>query len=220
MTSTEKKLVIEKLMRFAHEANSKYFNGQVKLWEIEFKTSAKMVNSLGLYKVMRHTAKQSITISEVILNDMAEWKNTIVHEMVHALQYQKGLGLGHGASFKAKAAEIFKIDPKMIITAKCKNEKVSNLIAAKKQEKIANSNQFLLKRPNGTYGFMKNLNKFEIDILVKNKFQVFYNPRPIARVQHYMNIDSCLNARYSYDHRILSKVIPELFENVKLIHKE
>jgi hypothetical protein len=219
MTVKEKKVVVENLMKFAHQANSKYFNGKINLNQIEFKTSARMVNTLGLYKVIRSSKKQSITLSELIINDKAEWTNTLVHEMVHAYQYQGGHDLGHGLTFKRKAAEIFNIDPKMIITAKCRNEKVSNLITAKKQARIANEDQFMLKRPNGTYGFMKNLNKAQIELLVKNKFEIYYNPRPVARVQHYRDLKSCLNARYSYDHRILSTLLPELFENIKLAYK-
>lgn len=211
MTQKEKATAINNIMKYAHSANSKYFNGRVNLKSIEFKLSARMINVLGLYRVKAN--QQSITLSHVVLKDEYEWRNTVTHELVHAWQYQTGKTLSHGHDFKSKAAEIFKIDPNMIITSKARNEKISNLITSKKLERAKNSHQYLLKRPNGSYGFMKNLDNGDVKALYQNKFEVFRIKSAIARVQHYQSLKSCFNAAYSYDKTVLNRVYPTLFKN-------
>ena len=200
MTAKQKKDWINEVAKYATSANSKYFGGKVRLNEIEFKLSARMVNCLGLYKVK--AGKQSITLNCMVLNDIDEWRNTVTHELVHAFQYQTGLPLDHGSSFRTilhRRDRIFK------------NEKISNLISAKKMERVKKHNQYLLKRPNGTYGFMKNLDSGDVRALYQNKFEVFKIKNPVPKVQHYQNLRSCFNANYSYDKKVLDKVYPTLF---------
>ncbi len=106
---------LETIKDFARETNKKYFDGALKIRDIEFKISNRMVSVLGNFQVRRN-GQQEIRLSEVILVDPKEWHNCLVHELVHAWQYQKQFRLGHGSSFKLMASRIRKVDPKMNIT--------------------------------------------------------------------------------------------------------
>jgi len=127
---------LQTIKDYAYEANKKYFDGALRLRDIDFQISNRMISVLGQFAVSRN-GEQKIKLSSIILSDPKEWHNTLVHELVHAWQYQKKFQLGHGGSFKLMASRIRKVDPKMNITTTAKKVggEVKQAIAAKRAQR-------------------------------------------------------------------------------------
>lgn len=91
-----------------HQAyNASFFDGA--LGDIEIRISHKMRRRLGQYTAASpagEPAEISISRSHIRRHCWTDVLQTLLHEMVHQWQAERGYGLGHGRSFRDKAREV------------------------------------------------------------------------------------------------------------------
>jgi hypothetical protein len=200
-------MVTENTLRmFAKEANSKYFNDELNISVISFEISGRMVRALGLYTVKNPTTRpvQSIKISKICIS-VNDWKNTMVHELVHAWQFQTGKPLDHGYYFKAKSDLIRRIDPKMIITTVCKDPMVGEAIRAARTGKVGSIIKWMITSANGQQvHFLRSVDKLGFRTLAARGFRVYKLTTPVSKVSAKQNINSLINSRTHYSRSIIA----------------
>lgn len=98
--------LIGELARRHDEYNRQFFDG--RLSRIAIRVSGRMRSRLGQYTVAGGGADAEITISRshIRRHGWSEALHTLLHEMVHQWQAERGMALDHGAAFRAKAREI------------------------------------------------------------------------------------------------------------------
>jgi hypothetical protein len=79
-----------------------------RLAEIPFRLSGRMRSRLGELLLDERRRAREIAISRRHIRRDGWWEveQTLLHEMVHQWQAEEGLGVDHGASFRAKAREV------------------------------------------------------------------------------------------------------------------
>ena len=103
------KTVIDMITERANKMNEKFFDNELDISNIIFIVSKRMTSSLGSYRreySHNKLIRQYIKISNRIIEGSEEWKNTLLHELIHAWQELKGYTDSHGKSFKRKAYQI------------------------------------------------------------------------------------------------------------------
>jgi len=98
--------VIARLQLAHAEYNSSLFAGE--LGEIRMRISRRMKHRLGHYMAAGSGQSAEIALSQKHL-DSDPWDDvlhTLVHEMVHQWQDQRGMALDHGRGFRAKARAV------------------------------------------------------------------------------------------------------------------
>lgn len=98
--------VLAALSRAHDEYNRRYFGGV--LLPIAISVSRRMRSRLGQYTVATVHAAPEIAISRshIRRDPWAEVLHTLLHEMVHQWQAERGLPLDHGRAFRDKAREL------------------------------------------------------------------------------------------------------------------
>lgn len=98
--------VLADLSRAHDEYNRRYFGGQLE--SIAISVSRRMRSRLGQYTVATDGVAPEITISRshIRRDAWAEVLHTLLHEMVHQWQAERGLPLDHGRAFRDKAREL------------------------------------------------------------------------------------------------------------------
>lgn len=94
-------------LQVAHaDYNATLFDGE--LTPIRMRISRRMKNRLGHYMVAggSQAAEIAVSLRHVERDPWDDVLHTLVHEMVHQWQDQRGMGLDHGPTFRAKAREI------------------------------------------------------------------------------------------------------------------
>lgn len=103
--------VLRELRRMHGYLNDLHFGGELQL--LPFRISDRMRTRLGELTVDTRTHEAveiALSRRHLMRDDWQEVEHTVLHEMIHQWQAERGLAVNHGASFKAKAAEIG-IDP-------------------------------------------------------------------------------------------------------------
>ena len=91
----------------AHEAyNDRYFDGSLR--QVSIAVSRRMRSRLGQYTVEGDGVQPEIAISRshIRREPWTEVLHTLLHEMVHQWQAERGLPLDHGRAFRDKAREL------------------------------------------------------------------------------------------------------------------
>ena len=98
--------VLAELSRAHDEYNRRYFGGQLQC--IAISVSRRMRSRLGQYTVAIDGVKSEIAISRshIRRDPWVEVLHTLLHEMVHQWQAERGLPLDHGRAFRDKAREL------------------------------------------------------------------------------------------------------------------
>lgn len=191
------------IKKYATKANKTFFNDSLDLNAIQFKTSTSMTRTLGYFKVSN--GRQSITLSSLLFNQKEEWITTLVHELVHAWQFQSGKPLDHGWSFKQKAREIHSIAPEVVITRTRTSEYIAKAVSDRYQE--FGHKQYAISKE-GRVWFLRNLQGPELTTLRANGYVVAVASKPSA-VRNCKNLRSLLTAKYYYAASILNELSVE-----------
>lgn len=98
--------VVAELSRAHDEFNRRYFGGQLQ--PIAISVSRRMRSRLGQYTVATDGVAPEITIGRrhIRRDPWTEVLHTLLHEMVHQWQAERGLPLDHGRAFRDKAREL------------------------------------------------------------------------------------------------------------------
>lgn len=97
----------DRLARLFQDLNARHFEG--RLPALPIRLSARMRRRLGQLSLARATGRPyEIVIGRrhLELHGWGEVAHTLLHEMVHLWQWQSGLPINHGASFRARAREV------------------------------------------------------------------------------------------------------------------
>ncbi len=103
--STDQPLIAE-LERLHRQLNHECFSGELET--IPLRLSHRMRTRLGEFTLAGGGAETEITISRwhVARDGRDEVRCTLLHEMVHQWQAERGLPVDHGPAFRAKAREL------------------------------------------------------------------------------------------------------------------
>jgi hypothetical protein len=98
--------LVAELRRLHRSYNREQFDG--KLRDIQIRVSRRMRSRLGHYTRADEFGPPEIAISRrhIRRDGWEEAGHTLLHEMVHQWQDEQGLGLNHGAQFRAKARAV------------------------------------------------------------------------------------------------------------------
>ncbi len=98
--------LLAELSRAHDEYNRRYFGGL--LHPIAISVSRRMRSRLGQYTVATRDVEPEIAISRshIRRDPWGEVLHTLLHEMVHQWQAERGLPLDHGRAFRDKAREL------------------------------------------------------------------------------------------------------------------
>lgn len=97
----------EKLTRFHAEYNAQYFGGELR--GLQVRVSRRMRARLGHYTVATPAGDPpeiAISRRHIRRDGWTEALQTLLHEMVHQWQDERGLAIDHGSTFRAKAREV------------------------------------------------------------------------------------------------------------------
>jgi hypothetical protein len=201
-------VTVKDIVDYAKESNELYFGGELDLRSIRFSISNRMTRAMGKFSYS-HRQGQQIKVSSLLSGITDEWKNTVVHELVHAWQYQSGLKLDHGYSFKKKAAEIARISNRQMIITRCgDNEEVREVARDRRSEKMITGGvrQYMFIKKNGRVLFLRNADSFAIKREKAYGAQVFVNDSEIwAPVSHAKNYLYLQMARRYYPKSVVAK---------------
>ena len=191
-------ITIKDMKRFANKCNAELFDDVLDLKAIHWKASTRMTNTLGRFSVRGGLsyAVQTITISTLLFNDNKEWKTTLIHELVHAWQYQTGRKLDHGTSFKMKAQEIHRRFPEIIITRTRNSDYIDKAVASRQAE--FGRKQFIIVDRLGRINFLRNIHGPELTLLRSKGYAVYQN-NVVLNARHCKNVKALLQARYYYN---------------------
>jgi len=133
------RISLTKLIAYFHEANKMYFNDQLthgdsgRGGKIRIETTGRTVNRVGFF--IHKDGIDRIIMSDFALDDnivtnngTPEWKNTMVHEMVHAWQWLTFGKADHGDTFIKKAYRIRQIDSTMIVEQYASGKMIGQII--------------------------------------------------------------------------------------------
>jgi predicted SprT family Zn-dependent metalloprotease len=167
-----------------------------------------MSRTRGHFFYNRLTGLQEITISNILfqVNDPHQWKQTLLHEMVHLAQYQKEYKVGHGNSFKRMAYEISKIDPTYVITRTSKHKAVAEMAKQKSIQSI--KKQYLVRRTRyglEKYNFIKNISEDDKRFLVLHGYDL-QEIEPCTIVRNCRNLHALVKTNYYYPKSILEDI--------------
>jgi hypothetical protein len=97
---------IRELSRLHRAYNDERFAGVLRA--IPIRISRRMKSRLGHYSPATHGCEAEIVISRrhIRRDGWEEALHTLLHEMVHQWQYEQGLVVDHGSSFRAKARAV------------------------------------------------------------------------------------------------------------------
>jgi len=125
--------------------NAKYFNNELKPIRIELNRTKR---ALGQFCVDRSSWTPRIWINISVYYDrpVRDVQNTLIHEMIHYWQYQKGYNIDHKSTFRSKANQINQ-DGWFISRCNETNGEVSNYVASKGKV----YNVFAYESSNGRY---------------------------------------------------------------------
>lgn len=205
-------MTTSEIRKYAEKFNKDLFDNELNISKIDFKISKKMINVLGNFRYQKKgifNYYQRITISENILISENDFENTLIHEMVHAWQFQKNKGLSHGYTFIQKSDIIKeKSNGKYCIRKSSNNEILSssviNKILDKKAERVIKINQYAIIYKNQV-NFIKNLNKLEIDHFKVRGYKIFKATTPITGIRNCKNIVAYACRKYYYSLEILDR---------------
>lgn len=193
-------VMMQDIKKYAVKANKTFFNNSLNLNAIQFKTSSRMTKTLGVFKV--RNGRQSITLSTLLFNQKEEWLTTLVHELVHAWQWQTGKPLDHGWSFKQKAREIYNIDPEVIITRTRTSDYIEKAVANRYQE--FGRKQYAISKGNRVW-FLRTLQGSDLAALRARGYKVAQASKPAA-VRHCKNLRSLFTANYYYAASVVTEI--------------
>jgi len=205
-----KTVAVAEIKKYAVKANKSFFNNNLDLNVIKFKTSTRMTKTLGCFKV--RNGQQSITLSTLLFGEKEEWVTTLVHELVHAWQWQTGRSLDHGRSFKQKAREIYNIAPEVVITRTRSSEYIDKAVAERYQE--SGRKQYAVAKGNKVW-FLRNLQSHDLTKLRAYGYKVAQASKPAA-VRHCKNVNKLFTANYYY----AASVVDELSRKNNIEWKE
>lgn len=194
-------VTMTEIKKYAVKANKTFFNNSLDLNAIQFKTSSKMTRTLGVFRI-RH-GQQSITLSTLLFNQKEEWITTLVHELVHAWQWQTGKPLDHGWSFKQKAREIGRIAPEVVITRTRSSEYIDKAVADRYEE--FGRKQFAVSK-NGRVWFLRKIEGPELSKLRTLGYTVAQASKAYAGFRHCKNYRSLLTASYYYGEDVVQSI--------------
>lgn len=102
----EDAVLLAELARAHEEYNHRYFDGSLRA--VDIAVSRRMRSRLGQYTVAANGVAPEITISRshIRREPWMEVLHTLLHEMVHQWQAERGLPLDHGRAFREKAREV------------------------------------------------------------------------------------------------------------------
>jgi hypothetical protein len=97
---------VRELVRWHQAYNGDRFSGQLRT--IPIRISRRMRSRLGHYSPATEGCEPEIVLSRrhIRRDGWDEALHTLLHEMVHQWQDEQGLGVDHGASFRAKARAV------------------------------------------------------------------------------------------------------------------
>jgi len=93
-------MTVQELNQLAQEFNRIYFDGELLVPPVT--TSRKMTRTLGFYYAPWKGKPHRIKISSRCQHPLS----ILLHELIHAWQFQNHLPLGHGHTFREKAAAL------------------------------------------------------------------------------------------------------------------
>lgn len=193
-------VMMQDIKKYAVKANKTFFNNSLNLNAIQFKTSSRMTKTLGVFKV--RNGRQSITLSTLLFNQKEEWITTLVHELVHAWQWQTNKPLDHGWSFKQKAREIYNIAPEVVITRTRTSDYIEKAVANRYQE--FGRKQYAISKGDRTW-FLRTLQGPDLTTLRARGYKVAIASKPAA-VRHCKNLRSLLTANYYYAASVVTEM--------------
>ena len=102
----EDAVLLAELAKAHEEYNHRYFDGSLR--RVDIAVSRRMRSRLGQYTVAANGVAPEITISRshIRREPWMEVLHTLLHEMVHQWQAERGLPLDHGRAFREKAREV------------------------------------------------------------------------------------------------------------------
>ena len=106
-THPDDQRLAERLTAYHAEYNGTYFAGQLR--SLEVRVSRRMRARLGHYSAATpagDTPEIAISRRHLRRHGWEEALETLLHEMVHQWQDERGLGIDHGRTFRAKAREV------------------------------------------------------------------------------------------------------------------
>jgi len=204
-------MTITKIREKAEEFNREYFDSKIDMSNISFKISNRMTRTWGLCQYLYATKSIEIKLSQIIFLEEWHWNQTLIHELIHALELQQYGNASHGYFFKAWAKSInynsngyFQISRTTSAT-----EKVANAVAEKK--KSYNKNQYIIQKGNYV-NFLRKLAVYELKDAKARGFKVFEVENSIPNVQHSKNYMYAIQFRRCYMSSIIDKYSLKLKE--------
>lgn len=169
-------MTVGRIIKEAEKINEKYFNNEVEVDVIEFKTNNRLTSTLGRYCPKTRQGNQRIDFCPAIFEDEGIFNTVMVHELIHAWTYQKGYGVDHGPIFKIKAMEInTKHGLNIARKISVQNTKVEEVLKQKKASQNRNLRLYVIKlkfRNEEKIWFMKNLSKEKRELIRKFDMEV------------------------------------------------
>lgn len=198
------KITMTDIKNYAKKANKTFFNDSLDLNAIQFKTSSRATRTLGRFSV--RNGRQSIMLAEILFDEKSEWITTLVHELVHAWQWQTGKPLDHGYSFKQMARTIGRIAPEVVITRTRSSEYIDQAVASRLEN--SGRKQYAVKKGDRIW-FLRSIDRFTISQLKKSGYSVAQASKACGSVRHCKNIQSLLTARYYYSQKVVKQISSE-----------
>jgi hypothetical protein len=169
--------------------NKIYFNNELDLSKVEVKWSSRISSTkFGSTVHKKATGNCIVSLNPAIHDVEKEWKNTLLHELVHVWQVQNSTKMNHSETFKNKSREIFEIDGKYKIEIKGSYDMMVKM----------SFTQYAIFRGENSINFMKNLSLSDIQFLKAHGIKVYRNTGKLLNVRHNKNIGSFMVSKYCY----------------------
>lgn len=197
-------MTTDKIVEKAKEFNRDYFDSKINLENVTFKISNRMTRTWGNCEYAYATRKITINISSIIFLEERHWHQTLVHELIHALEFQQYEKSSHGEFFKVWAKTInYKSDGYFTITrCTAADQKVANAVEKKRKERV--KKQYILKYGN-FITFLRKMNAYDIEDAVRLGLEVYKVKNPITNIQHAKNYEYGRKMRKCYRVDIIEK---------------
>lgn len=190
---------IEDIKYKANEFNKQYFDNQINLDTITFKISNRMTRTWGNCSYPDYYGVITITLSSIIFLEEWHWNQTLIHEMIHALELHRYGRASHGAFFKAWAMKINKESNGYFNISRCTapTQKVANAVTEKRKDRL--SKQYIMKKGR-KLNFLRKMTAEDIDNASLSGFEVYKVLNPLPNVSHAKNYTYAVRmSSYYYD---------------------
>ena len=188
-------MTLQKIEGFAHDFNKAYFNDELDLSKVKFLINTRLTRTRGRCRYVKSSNTYEVQIGHLLLPYEVETRSTLLHELIHVWQRQKGKGVGHDRSFHRKASDIRRISEGKFNIRTRASAQVAEY--AQVIEKVLAPKEQWLIHKDGKYNFLRKIHDSEMKLLKELAFDVYKVLKPV-NVSHAKNLDYALKMRSYY----------------------